>query len=142
MECGFDAPEHIAACIHVAKRWFQVVVDLIGLGTFALITYLLWSLNRLRTDIVDWERNAASERALRAGAENAMLQAKHRADLAERQLGLARRDREELQSTLQAGSDQVAVQLAEISDIAYRRCACNDGEWLQSILVTSGRAAT
>ena len=65
MICGWDTPEQIAVCLHIAKQWSQVVADIVGLGTFALIAVLIWMFQRLRKDLTKWESEAAREKELR-----------------------------------------------------------------------------
>jgi flagellar biogenesis protein FliO len=62
MSCGWDSPEQIAVCIHLATRWFTVFVDIVGLGSFALIVLLTWLFRRLRKDL------ATSRRKIRTPA--------------------------------------------------------------------------
>lgn len=57
-ECGFKTNEEIAVCvgavrdlIQVASPWVEAVLGLVGLGTFAVVSSLVWMLKRLRKDI-------------------------------------------------------------------------------------------
>jgi hypothetical protein len=75
MECGWGSPEEVAVCIHIAKRWFDVLVDLSGLGSLALITLLIWLFGRLRKDLSKWEAEAAREKELRVQADNIVTEA-------------------------------------------------------------------
>ncbi len=114
MECGWGSPEQIAACIHFAKRWFQVAVDVAGFGSLALITLLVWLFRRLRKDLAKWEQDAERERELRQFADSVATQAKHRAELAESVADLARKDLEELTERIQSGSDDHQKAIAEM----------------------------
>src|SRR5262245_26426980 len=83
MECGWASPEQIAKCIYLARLWFDSLVGIAGLGSFALITSLIWLLRRLRKDLTRWEDETAREGELRQYAEQAARHAEHRATLAE-----------------------------------------------------------
>src|SRR5262245_12279964 len=107
MDCGLGSPEEIAACIYLVRRWFQVIVDIAGLGTFALISLLFWLLARLRKDLARWENNASRERELRQYAEEAKAQAEHRSEFAEKEVERERRALDELKATLQASEDEL-----------------------------------
>ncbi len=113
--CGWDSPEQIAACIYLAKRWFQVLVDVAGLGPFALIALLVWLFQRLRKDLTKWEKEAAREKELRHSADNTATEARHRANLAELVAARAVADKEELEAILQADAEQLRGDLAETS---------------------------
>jgi hypothetical protein len=111
MECGWGSPEQIAACLHLANRWFQVLVDIAGLGSFALITLLVWLFRRLRKDLTKWEDEAAREKELRHYAEQAATHAEHRATLAE---SVAARDRatlDDVRRTVGASEDELRTQV-------------------------------
>ena len=49
MSC-FDLPHGLAKCIEAALPWFQLVVGLTGLGTFALVAVLVWIIKKVRSD--------------------------------------------------------------------------------------------
>jgi cellulose biosynthesis protein BcsQ len=49
MNC-FDLPNGLAQCIAVAKPWFELVVGLTGLGTFALAAVLIWIIKKVRAE--------------------------------------------------------------------------------------------
>ena len=57
-ECGFRTNEEIAVCvgavrdfIKLASPWIEAVLGAVGLGTFAVVSSLVWMLKRLRKDI-------------------------------------------------------------------------------------------
>ena len=47
MSC-FELPHCLAHCITVAKRWFELVVGLLGVGTFTLAAVLTWIIENTR----------------------------------------------------------------------------------------------
>jgi len=49
MNC-FDLPHGLAHCITVAKPWFELVVGLIGVGTFTLAAVLTWIIKKIRAE--------------------------------------------------------------------------------------------
>lgn len=112
MNCGLGTPEEIAACLHIAKRWFEVLVNVAGLGSFALIALLVWLFRRLRKDLGKWEDEAARERELREYAENTARAVTHRAELSDAIAARAKKDKDDLEHTLIAGSDELRSQLA------------------------------
>ncbi len=124
MNCGWDTPEQIAACIHVASRWFQVAVDLAGLGTLALIALLLWLFQRLRKDLTKWEQEAAKERDLREYADKAAKEAEHSKELALSETAHAKSELDKVKATVVASEDelrkQVLVVQAALSDATVR----------------------
>jgi chromosome partitioning protein len=122
MECGWDSPEHIAACIHLAKRWFQLLVDLAGLGTLALIALLIWLFGRLRADLTKWEDEATREKELRQYAEQAAKQAEHRATLAEAGGNRDRMALEDLKCAVAASEDELR------RDVVATRAALSEAE--------------
>ena len=93
MQCGWDSPEQIAACIHLVARWFNVFVQIAGLGSFALIALLVWLFRRLRRDLQKWEQESERATELKKLAEDSARQAEHRVTLVERE---ALRDKQEL----------------------------------------------
>jgi len=111
MECGWGSPEQIAACIHVAKRWFEVLVHLAGLGSLALVTLLVWLLQRLRRDLKKWEGETARERELRQYAEQASKHAEHRARLAESVAAHDKAALDDLRRTVGASEDDLCGQV-------------------------------
>jgi chromosome partitioning protein len=111
MECGWDSPEQIAACIHLANRWFQLVVDLAGLGTLALIALLIWLFGRLRNDLTKWEDEATREKEIRQYAEQATKQAEHRATLAESGAARDRAALESLKHAMKASEDELRTEV-------------------------------
>lgn len=40
VECGWNSPEAISACVAIAQSWLKTVGDLVGLGSAALLTIL------------------------------------------------------------------------------------------------------
>ncbi len=113
MECSWESPEQIAVCIHFAQRWFQVILDVAGLGSLALIALLIWLFQRLRSDLTKWEGEAEREKELRNYAENTATEARHRAELADSIANRAQKEKEELEALLNSGSDQLQKQLGE-----------------------------
>jgi cellulose biosynthesis protein BcsQ len=113
MECGLGSPEQIAACIHIAQRWFQVLVDIAGLSSLALITLLIWLFQRLRKDLTKWEDEAAREKEMRNYAENSATEARHRADLADSVANRAQKEKNELEAVLHTSSEELRKQLGE-----------------------------
>lgn len=113
MDCGWGSPEQIGACIHFAMRWFQVLVDIVGLGTFALIALLVWLFQRLRGDLTKWEAEAARDKELLQFAENTATEARHRAELADSIAARATKDKNELEAILKADTDELRKELAE-----------------------------
>jgi cellulose biosynthesis protein BcsQ len=107
MSCGLDSPEQISACIYLAKQWFQVMVDIAGLGTFALIAILIWLFRRLRLDLVKWEREAEREKELRKYADSAAQQAEHRAKLAEQSTNQHKKLLVECQDVIRTGNEDL-----------------------------------
>ena len=83
MTCEWTSPEQISVCLFIAKQWFGVIADLVGLGTFALIAVLIWLFQRLRKDLDKWEVETVRKKELRQYAEQAAKHAEHRASLAE-----------------------------------------------------------
>lgn len=123
MTCGWDSPEQISVCLHLANQWVRVIVDVVGLGTFALIAVLIWLFQRLRKDLDKWEVEAAREKELRQYAEQAAKHAEHRASLAETASLRDRKAVDDLTGTISAGEDQLrkqvvstAAQLSEAKD--------------------------
>lgn len=49
MNC-FDLPHGLAKCIEIALPWFQLLVGLVGLGTFGLVAVLVWVIKKVRSD--------------------------------------------------------------------------------------------
>jgi hypothetical protein len=49
MNC-FDLPHGLAQCITVAKPWFELVVGLMGVGTFTLAAVLTWIIKKVRSE--------------------------------------------------------------------------------------------
>jgi cellulose biosynthesis protein BcsQ len=49
MNC-FELPHGLAKCIEAVLPWFQLVVGLAGLGTFALVGVLVWIIKKVRSD--------------------------------------------------------------------------------------------
>ena len=105
-------PEQIAQCIHFAKQWFQIAIDLAGLGSLALIALLIWLFRRLRKDLSKWEQEADREREKQLYADLARSQAEHRAKLAEDSAARDRTDLDKLKGALAASADDVRKDLA------------------------------
>lgn len=114
MECGWESPEQIAACIHFIKDWSQLIFDLAGLGSLALIGLLIWLFKRLRSDIARWEKELAHERELRKTADETARQATHRAEIAEKLAGRAVCDKEELQKILSSSAAEAQQSLVQM----------------------------
>jgi cellulose biosynthesis protein BcsQ len=114
MACGWDTPEQIAACIHVASRWFQVAVDLAGLGSLALIALLIWLFQRLRSDLQKWEQEAAREKELREYADKAAKQAEHSKELAQSDAAQAKAQLATVTSTVAASEDELRKQVLNV----------------------------
>lgn len=112
MSCGFESPEQISECIHLGRRWLQVVIDLAGLGTLALITLLVWLFRRLRRDVAKWENEAQNEKQLRHYAEQLARQAAQKSEIAEREAARERKIREELESSLEASESELRKELS------------------------------
>lgn len=124
MQCGWASPEEIASCLHFARLWFQVLVDIAGLGSFALVALLIWLFRRLRKDLAVWETEAAREKELRIYAENAATDSRHRAELAVTNAERAEKDRDDLKGMLTSGADELRAQLVstrtELSEATAR----------------------
>ena len=65
MDCGWGSADEIARCIVGAKAWLtsawpfiQAISALIGVGTFALVSTLVWFLKKARKDIRATEQTA------------------------------------------------------------------------------------
>jgi cellulose biosynthesis protein BcsQ len=134
MDCGWASPEQIAACIHIAKRWFDVLIDLAGLGSLALVSLLIWLFQRLRRDLGTWEAEAAREKELRIHADNTALEARHRAELAESVAQQAKQDRDDLEDILKGGANELQTQLAETQLQLSAACARIDS----ALTITAG----
>lgn len=113
MDCGWDSPEQIAACIHLATRWFTVLVNVVGFGSFALITLLIWLFRRLRKDLARWEDESRRANELRRYAEESARQAEHRVSLAEREAARDKKTLEALQASTTAGQDVLRKEVVE-----------------------------
>jgi chromosome partitioning protein len=124
MQCGWDSPEQIAACIHLATRWFGVLVNVVGLGSFALIALLVWLFRRLRRDLARWEDESKRANELRRLAEDNARQAEHRVTLAEREAARNKQELETLRAIAAAGEDSLRRELVEaqteLSDKTHR----------------------
>lgn len=114
MECGLGSPEQIGYCIHFGMRWLPVVVDFLGLGSFALISILMWFLLRLRKDIKKWEDESERANELKRYAEDAAKQAEHRAQQAERHAAYLAGELEKLKGAVAAGEDEALGRLVEL----------------------------
>lgn len=114
MECGLGSPEQIGSCLQLAMRWFPVIVDFVGLGSFTLISILMWFLLRLRKDIKKWEDESERANELKRYAEDAARQAEHRAQQAERHAAYLAGELEKLKGTVTAGKDEVLGRLVEL----------------------------
>mgnify|MGYP001243321459 CR=1 FL=1 len=116
MECGLGSPEAIAKCLYVASQWLQVGRDLVGLGSLALITLLLWLFKRLRNDVTRWEKEVETEKQLRGLAEEAAKQATHRARLAESNSANDKKALDDSKDTLTKSGDELRSELSETRD--------------------------
>ena len=116
MECGLGSPEAIAKCIHMAGQWLQVGRDLVGLGSLALITLLLWLFKRLRKDVGRWEKEVETEKQLRGLAEEAAKQTAHRARLAESNSANDKKALDDCKATLMKSEDELRSELTETKD--------------------------
>lgn len=114
MECGWGSPEQIAVCLHFAKRWLDVLTQLVGLGTFALIGLLIWLFRRLRKDLAKWEDESKRTTDLKRLAEEAARHAEHRVELAQREAERARKELEELQTIVTSSEDALRRDLTEV----------------------------
>jgi hypothetical protein len=113
MECGLGSPEEIAACLHFVSRWFGVLMNLVGLGTFALISLLIWFFRRLRKDLSKWEDDAKRATELKVLAEEAAKHAQHRVELAEREAARDKKALEEIREIASANEDTLRKELVE-----------------------------
>lgn len=113
MQCGWDSPEQIAACIHIATRWFSVLVQIAGLGSFALIALLIWLFRRLRRDLQKWEQESERANELKSLAEDSARQAEHRVTLAEREAARDKQELDTLRATAAVGEDSLHKDLIE-----------------------------
>jgi cellulose biosynthesis protein BcsQ len=82
MECGWNSPEAISACIAVAHSWLRTVGDLVGLGSAALITALLGYLLIVRRRRDELETLLKERQKRVANAEEAQRQFEPRIDAA------------------------------------------------------------
>lgn len=114
MDCGWGTPEELAVCIDVAKRWLQVLINIAGLGTLALISILIWLFQRLRKDLKRWEEEAERSKELRRQAEDTARQAESRATFAEAAATRAQYDIDDLRKTVSAGEDEIRTNLAGV----------------------------
>ena len=124
MQCGWNSPEQIAVCIHLATQWFNVFVQIAGLGSFALIALLIWLFRRLRQDLKKWEQETERANELKKLAEDSAQQAEHRVRLAEREAARDKQELDTLRATAAAGEDGLRKDLvearAELSDKTRR----------------------
>jgi len=134
MECGIGSPEAIAKCIHLASQWLQVGRDLVGLGSLALITLLLWLFKRLRKDVKRWEKEVETEKQLRTLAEEAASQATHRARLAESNSANDKKVLDDCKDTLTKSGDELRSELAETKD----KLALTNGRLDGALVLTGG----
>jgi cellulose biosynthesis protein BcsQ len=116
MDCGLGSPEEIAVCIRVAIRWGEVVRDLIGVGSLALVTLLVWMLKRLRKDLSRWEGDLAKEKEARFAAENLAKQANHLTKLAEANSARDKVALDDCRATLLASKDGLARELVSAKE--------------------------
>jgi hypothetical protein len=114
MECGWDSPEQISACLHFLKRWFDVLLQLAGLGTLALIGLLIWLFRRLRKDLSKWEDESKRAMELKRLAEEASRQAEHRVTFAERDAARDRKVIEDLTNAAIASQESLRVELVQV----------------------------
>lgn len=113
MDCGLGSPEQISACLHIASRWFSVIVNLVGLGTFALITLLIWLFRRLRRDLSRWEDEAKRAIELKVLAEDSAKHAQHRVELAEREAARDKKVLDEIKEMAAVNEDSLRKELVE-----------------------------
>ena len=80
VECGFKTNEEIALCvgairdfIDVAYPWIQTVLGISGIGTLALVSILVWMLQRLRKDVESRQDDLT-------GLQNDLVEAKSQRD--------------------------------------------------------------
>lgn len=111
MDCGFSSPEAIAVCIHAASRWIDLARDLIGVGSLALVTLLVWMLKRLRNDVSRWEDDLKKEKDRRNAAENAAARADHVARLAEANAARDKAALEDCKATLSSSNNELIKEL-------------------------------
>ncbi|MGO9172199.1 MAG: ParA family protein [Rhodomicrobium sp.] len=112
MDCGLGSPEAIAVCIHVGLRWGEIVRDLVGVGSLALIGLLVWMLKRLRKDLSRWEDDLRKEKEARLAAENLATQANHLTRLAEANSVRDRAALDDCRSTLSTSNNELLKELA------------------------------
>ena len=124
MQCGWDSPEQIAVCLHIATRWFAVLAQIAGLGSFALVALLIWLFRRLRKDLQKWEQESERANELKRLAEDAARQAEHRVTLVDREAARDKQELDTLRTSAAAGEDGLRKDLvearAELSDKTRR----------------------
>ena len=113
MQCGWDSPEQIAACLHLATRWFGVLSNIVGLGSFALIALLIWLFRRLRRDLQKWEQESERANELKRLAEDKARQAEHLATFAQREAARDKEALETLRASTGTGEDGLRKELVE-----------------------------
>jgi cellulose biosynthesis protein BcsQ len=114
MDCGWGTPEELAVCIDAAKRWLQVLINVAGLGTLALISILIWLFQRLRKDLKKWEEEAERSKEQRRQAEDTARQAESRATFAEAAAIRAQHDLDGLRNTASVGEDEARANLTGV----------------------------
>lgn len=114
MECGWNSPEEMAVCIEFAQRWSTVMFNLIGLGTFALISLLIWLVRRLRKDLSKWEEELKQTTELKKYAEESSRHSEHLANLAIDQADKAEKKLQELTETHYLDSDELERRLITV----------------------------
>lgn len=134
MDCGLGTPEQIAVCLHGINRWLGVLVNMVGLGTFALITLLVWLFRRLRKDLSKWEDDAKRANELKVLAEEAAKHAHHRVELAERESARDRKALEELEQLTATSEDSLRRELVQAQAQLSRATATLDG----ALAITAG----
>ena len=74
VECAWNSPEAVSACVAIAQSWLKTFGDLVGLGSAALLTVLVGYILRLRRDFA--RADAVSKERLHraANAEEAQRQ--------------------------------------------------------------------
>lgn len=65
--CGIETNQQIAECVgalrdfvEAAYPWFQLILSVAGIGTLALVSVLVWMLQRLRQDVESWQNDLSN----------------------------------------------------------------------------------
>lgn len=126
VNCSLESVEGVVRCLTTAKPWIELALAVLGLGTVALFSALLWTIKSWRADKSRLTIQMATLSEATAASQRIARVAERERDFATQERDLARSERSGDQSTQQMQMRKAEVFIHDLgARVASARSVCS-----------------